>query len=30
MGRWGKQGAKRLINNALYLSMPYLEEDKKN
>jgi len=30
MGRRGKQGAKRLINNALYLSVPYLGEDKKN
>jgi hypothetical protein len=30
MGRWGKQGAERLINNALYLFVPYLGEDKKN
>jgi hypothetical protein len=30
MGQWGKQGAKRLISNALYLSMLYFGEDKKN
>jgi hypothetical protein len=30
MGRRGKQGTERLINNALYLSVPYLGEDKKN
>jgi len=30
MGQWGEQGVERLINNALYLFVPYLEEDKKN
>jgi hypothetical protein len=30
MGQKGKQGTKRLINNALCLFVPYFEEDKKN